>query len=238
MMLTDVLGDLGRALEHVQGAAAVGLLHEDRPGRAAPGPAQPPAAGARAHATRRAVLRLHARRAEAGRRGRRAEAAVRGARRGHGDRRRRGRGRRAPPVPRRRMARPQDHRLPARAREAPPRAHRARVAAARASRRRKTRPPRPFPDGPGAWRPEGEFRCGAIVPCSACRLAAMAIEVRTPALEEVERYIEVHRTGFNSLLGRPTTARATSSSCRRRPARRCTPHTRAARWSAPRCRSR
>jgi predicted acetyltransferase len=26
----------------------------------------------------------------------------------------------------------------------------------------------------------------------------MAIEVRTPALEEVERYIEVHRTGFNS----------------------------------------
>ncbi len=32
MMLTDVLGDLGQALEKVQGAAAVGLLHEDRPG--------------------------------------------------------------------------------------------------------------------------------------------------------------------------------------------------------------
>lgn len=32
MMLTDVLGDLGVALEQVQGAAAVALLHEDRPG--------------------------------------------------------------------------------------------------------------------------------------------------------------------------------------------------------------
>ncbi len=32
MMLTDVLGDLGAALEQVQGAAAVGLLHEEHPG--------------------------------------------------------------------------------------------------------------------------------------------------------------------------------------------------------------
>jgi glucosamine--fructose-6-phosphate aminotransferase (isomerizing) len=32
MMLTDVLGDVGTALEHVQGAAAVGLLHDDHPG--------------------------------------------------------------------------------------------------------------------------------------------------------------------------------------------------------------
>ena len=49
MMLTDVLGDLGAALEQVQGAAAVGLLHEEHPGRAAPGAAQPPAARARPH---------------------------------------------------------------------------------------------------------------------------------------------------------------------------------------------
>ena len=32
MMLTDVLGDLGDALEQVQGAAAVALLRDDRPG--------------------------------------------------------------------------------------------------------------------------------------------------------------------------------------------------------------
>jgi len=32
MMLSDVLGDLGTALEQVQGAAAVALLHDERPG--------------------------------------------------------------------------------------------------------------------------------------------------------------------------------------------------------------
>ena len=163
MMLTDVLGDLGAALAQVQGAAAVGLLHEEHPGvlHLARRSRRPLILGRTRHgalffASTRDAL-------QAGRRRRRPEAAVRGARRGHVARRRRRRGRGAPPVQGLRLARPQDHRLPARAREAPAGAHRARLAARQLTPPRKTRPPRSLPNDPGAWRPEGEFRCPIIV---------------------------------------------------------------------------